>query len=193
MALACPECGFELKPAFFESSDFRNCQICGVEVSATPFPACFADSKTITAMELDRGEDETSCFHHDSKKAIADCTRCGKFLCALCAVEVGSDVLCPECLVSGEQKASDPRLERERTLYDSIALTIAILPAMTISLSILGAPAAMYVALRYWRRPSSLVRRFGWRKYAAVLIALAQLAFWAVAIGAAIMQPRVAR
>ena len=186
MAIACPECGFELREAFFESPDYRACQICGSEVSVLPFPACFIAPKSITAFDLIRADDEASCFHHDSKKAVHSCTRCGKFLCALCAAEVGADILCPECLVAGERPQSggrpdgrsDTRLERERVLYDSIALTAAIAPAFTISLTIFGAPAAIYLALRYWRRPTSIVRRFRWRRYAALLIALAEMAFW---------------
>jgi len=178
MAIACPECGFELREAFFESPDYRACQICGSEVSVLPFPVCFIAPGQITALDLARTDEEASCFHHDSKKAIHSCTRCGKFLCALCAAEVGADIFCPECLVAGEIHGSDQRLERERVLYDSIALTAAIAPAFTISLTIFGAPAAIYLALRYWRRPTSIVRRFRWRRYAAFLIALTEMAFW---------------
>src|ERR1017187_3535193 len=162
MAVTCPECGFELKPAFFESPEYRDCHICGTEISVLPFPACFVPPQKITAQDLRRGEQEACCFHHESKKAVHTCSRCGKFLCALCAAEFGSDVLCPECLVSGEQQGTDRRLERGRTLYDSIALTLAVAPALTISLSFFGAPAAIYFALRYCRKQDSIVRRFRW-------------------------------
>ena len=195
MAIACPECGFELREVFFESPDFRACQICGGEVSVLPFPACFIAPKPITALDLARADEEASCFHHDSKKAIHSCTRCGKFLCALCAAEIGADILCPECLVAGERSQSDgradARLERHRVLYDSIALTTAIAPAFTISLTIFGAPAAIYMALRYWRRPTGIVRRFRWRRYAALLIALAEVAFWIfIVVTAVTRRPR---
>jgi len=142
------------------------------------FPACFTEPSRISAADLKRGENEASCFHHESKKAVQVCTRCGKFLCALCASEFGNDVLCPECLVAGEVKRSDMRLERGRTLYDSIALTLAVAPAMTLTFSIFGAPAALYVALRYWKRPDSIVRRFRWRRWLAAFLGLAQIAFW---------------
>jgi hypothetical protein len=178
MALACPECGFDLKPAFLESPDYNNCAICGSELSVLPFPACFAAPAAITPMDLRLGEEEATCFHHESKKARHSCTRCGKFLCALCGVEVGRDVLCPECLLIGEKGGVDARFERERTLYDTLALALAVIPAMTFSLSIFGAPAAIYVALRYWRRPTSIVRRFRWRNYAALALGLTQVAFW---------------
>jgi hypothetical protein len=178
MAVVCPECGFDLTPAFFDSPDYGNCRICGSEISVLPFPACFTVPKRIIAQDLHRGEEENSCFHHESKKAVNACTFCGKFLCALCAAELGGDVLCPECLIAGERKGTDLRLERERTLYDSIALTLAVAPAFTLSLTIFGAPAAIYVAIRYWRRPTSIVRKFRWRNWAALGLGLAQVAFW---------------
>src|SRR3569832_2795901 len=136
MAVACPECGLELKPGFFESPEYRHCHACGTEISMLPFPASFAAPAKIHAHDLRRGENEASCFHHEAKKAVHVCSRCGKFLCALCSAEFGNDALCPECLVSGEQKRSDVRLERARTLYDSLALTLAVAPAITVSLTI---------------------------------------------------------
>lgn len=187
MPLACPECGFELRPAYFESPEYRDCQICGGELSVLPFPACFTPPVLISNAELQRSEEEASCFHHESKKAVTACTRCGKFLCALCAVELGSDILCPECLA---KPSKDTRLERERTLYDSIALTLAVAPAFTLSLTIIGAPAALFVALRFWKRPTSIVRRFTWRKYAAVILGLLELAFWVFLIIALVLAPK---
>jgi hypothetical protein len=183
MALTCPECGFELKPHYFESSDYRPCHVCGVEISLRAFPAIFAPPKLISAADLRREEDEASCFYHDSKRALEVCSQCGRFLCALCAAEFGGDVLCPGCIVSGEKgnqsgKSRMERLEKERTLYDSIALMLATLPVLTISLSILGAPTAIYVALRYWKAPSSIVRRNSFRKYLALAFGVAQLTGW---------------
>jgi hypothetical protein len=164
--------------------------VCGTEISLLPFPACFTAPGRITARDLQRDENEACCFHHESKKAVHVCTRCGKFLCALCAAEFGNDVLCPECLVAGEQKRTDSRLERGRTLYDSIALTLAVAPAFTISLTILGAPAAIYMALRYWKRPDSIVRRFRWRRWLAIALGVGEIAAWIFLIAAALVQRR---
>jgi hypothetical protein len=151
-----------------------------------PFPACFAPPAKITAVDLRRGENEACCFHHESKKAVHLCSRCGKFLCALCAAEFGHDVLCPECLVAGEQKHSDARLEQRRTLYDSIALTLALAPAFTISFTVFGAPAAVYMAVRYWKQQDSIVRRYRWRRWLALGLGLGEIVFWIFVIGLAV-------
>ena len=97
-------------------------------------------------------------------------------MCALCSAQIGEDVLCPACVVSGEKKSQ--RLERGRTLYDSLALMVAVLPALTVSFSIFGGPVAVYMALRYWKRPTSIVRRYQWRKWLALGLGLAETGGW---------------
>ncbi len=103
MPLVCPECGFELKPYFLESPEFRPCHVCGRETSVLPYPACFAAQQVITAADLRRDEEDAGCFYHESKKAVHSCSQCGRFLCALCAAQIGDDVLCPSCVVAGEK------------------------------------------------------------------------------------------
>jgi hypothetical protein len=179
MPLLCPECGFELKSAFLESTEFRACHVCGFETSALPYPACFAPAAVITAADLQRDEEDASCFYHEAKKAVHSCSQCGRFLCALCSAQIGDDILCPNCIVSGEKgKSPEARLERERKLQDSLALMVAVLPALTISFSIIGGPIATYLAIRYWKRPSSIVRRYAWRKWLALALGLAETGGW---------------
>jgi hypothetical protein len=198
MAVSCPECGFELKPVFFESAEFHSCNVCGKDVSLRTFPAMYRPPELISAAELARGEEEASCFYHDSKKAVQTCSSCGRFICALCAAEFGGEVLCPGCVVATEQQIATTKnrpgkLERERTLYDSLALLMATWPALTISFSIFGAPAAVYLAIRYWKRPSSIVRRFGYRKHLALILGLAQIGFWIAFLIIGITAQRAAR
>ena len=187
MALTCPECDFDLKPHFFESSDYHTCHMCAQDISLRPFPACFKPPPLISQADLSLEDDDAACFYHDSKRASQTCSQCGRFLCALCAAEFGGDILCPGCIVSGQKKSTMERLERERTLYDSIALMLATWPMLTISLSIFGGPAAIYVAIRYWKRPTSIVRRSGYRKYLAIALGLIQIAFWVFLVGAALI------
>lgn len=181
MPLICPECSFELKPYFLESPEYRPCHICGHELSVKPYPALFRAAPVITQAELRREEDDAACYYHESKRAAHACTQCGKFVCALCAAQIGDQTLCPSCLVSGEKKA-EGRLERERTLFDSLALMVAVLPIFTIWFTFIGGPTAVYLAIRYWRRPTSIVRRYQWRKWLALGLGLAQVVAWIWAI-----------
>ena len=133
-------------------------------------------------------EGEASCYEHRSKRAVALCSHCGRFLCGLCEVEVGGSVWCPECLGASGSRPKLAALETSRTLYDSIALTLATWPLFIFFYaSVFTAPAALYVAIRYWNAPSSLVPRKRWRQIAAILIAGAQLFLFAAAIVALVI------
>ena len=123
-------------------------------------------------------EGEASCFYHPEKKAVLPCDSCGRFLCALCDLELHGQHICPACLKAGKQKGKIKQLENRRTLYDSIALAVALYPMILVWPSILGAPIALYIAIRYWNAPSSAVPRGKWRAILAIVLALLQIAGW---------------
>jgi hypothetical protein len=121
-------------------------------------------------------EGEASCYYHAQKKAILPCNRCGRFLCALCDFELNGEHLCPSCLESGKQKGQLERLQRDRVLYDDIALALAVWPMILMcGLSFITAPAALFVAIRHWHAPNSIVRRGKTRYVVAIVLAVLQL------------------
>lgn len=145
------------------------------------FPAAFRVSgRTPAGATLSEGE--SSCFYHSHKRAVAPCDQCGRFLCSLCRVDFGERVLCPQCIHSGSRKGSFTLVESYRRLYDSIALAVAVLPGFLIWPTIVTAPIAIYLSIRYWNRPLSLVPRSRWRFVLAIVVALAQIGAW-VALG----------
>jgi hypothetical protein len=75
----------------------------------------------------------------------------------------------------------DNPLDNRRTLYDSIALGLATLPLIPplIYFSFLTAPAALFVAIRFWRSPSSLTPRTKIRLWLAVVFAALEIVGWA--------------
>ena len=77
---------------------------------------------------------EASCFYHPAKKAVLPCESCGRFLCAVCDVEMNGQHLCPACLASGKKKGRLKQLENRRTLYDSLALGRRRLPDADLAL-----------------------------------------------------------
>ena len=71
-------------------------------------------------------------------------------------------------------------------MCDTIALALATFPALLIWPAIIGAPAALYVVIRRWRAPLSILPRTRIRFYLAALFALAELVgigllIWAIA------------
>ena len=130
-------------------------------------------------------ETESSCFYHPQKKAVLPCEGCGRFLCALCDCEFNGQHLCPTCLETGRTKGKIKSLENRRTLYDTIALSLAILPIGLIVfwfLTIITAPMALFMAIRYWNAPRSIVHRTKIRYVLAMIFATLQIAGWGIGI-----------
>ncbi len=183
MPVLCPNCNNGLPSSLLRTESVSTvCSACSADLTVEVFPALFR-----TAAKVDVGtlaEDEAGCYEHPNKRAVALCNSCGRFLCGLCEVEVGGNTWCPECLgTDSSLRPKLPALETHRTLYDSMALALATWPVFIFFYAcVFTAPAALYVAVRYWKAPSSLVPRNKWRFVAAILIALTQLGLMAAGI-----------
>ena len=140
------------------------------------------------------GGDESLCFFHPGSAAEKACDHCGRFLCAICATPWLGGLLCPECITTavakGKESFADPKqdegadsLPTRRVLYDTLALQLALVPMLIIYFTLFTAPIALYIALRYWNRPRSLIPRTRVRAVFAILIASAQIIAW-VSLGA---------
>jgi hypothetical protein len=139
------------------------------------FPALYRAADTLSLAELLRTEGEASCYEHPSKKATAECMACGRFICALCEVHLGSQSFCPACIHNPKAQAR-PALDTQRTLYDSIALWLATVPMLLFYFVVITGPMAIALSIYGWRKPLSLIRRSRWRFVLAILIAALQLA-----------------
>lgn len=86
--------------------------------------------------------------------------------------------MCASCLESGRKKHKIKNLENHRTLYDSIALALAIVPLIVWFCTIITAPLAVFFAIRYWKAPSSILGRTKIRMIAVLLLAGLQITGW---------------
>jgi hypothetical protein len=154
------------------------CPACGTELHVDVYPALLRKDAPPRSGERLLVEDEASCFYHPTKKAAVPCALCGRFLCSLCDVEFDGRHLCPSCLESGKKKQRIANLDNYRVLYDNIALALAVFPMLLWPFTFVTAPVAMFVTLRYWRAPSSLVPRTKIRFVLASLLAGLQVAGW---------------
>jgi hypothetical protein len=180
--LACPRCDGALPEPFFNAPDLQPCPACRTPVQLRLFPAFFQAPAPGSAGETLLVTGESSCFYHVAKRAVVACENCGRFLCALCDVDLNGEHLCPACLESGMRKGRLEQLENRRMLYDSLALTLATAPLLLFYFTILTAPATVYVVLRYWKEPRSRVAPSRWRLVLALIIALLEIAGWAVVV-----------
>lgn len=160
----CPVCKQPLPRESFNVGTLGKCPACLQAVWIEAFPGLGREPARGRAAELRVNGDEAHCFYHESKKASAVCEACGRFLCALCDCTVGAKSYCPGCIDKSRSAGPIQELETSRTLYGRIAFILAILP-----LYITGI-AAVYVALRYWKAPESIVRPHRWMFPAALVL-----------------------
>ena len=90
------------------------------------FPAMFHPVGNNSTGEKITSAEEAACFYHPQKRASVPCDSCGRFLCALCDVELNGQHICPNCLQSGKKKGRLKNLENERVLHDHIALMLSV-------------------------------------------------------------------
>ena len=181
-AVECPNCRAPLGEELINQPALEPCPRCGVQVQAEAFPALFRDLAPGRDAETLLFDTEASCFYHPQKKAVLPCEACGRFLCALCDCELQGQHFCPVCLETGKKKRRIQRLENERTLYDSIALSLAVYPLLIFYFTIFTAPLALFIALRYWNAPRSIIHRTRLRLVAAIVMASLEIAGWGVGI-----------
>ena len=185
LLIECPKCRAALLEGVFNRPDLTPCRSCGTPVQIEVFPAFFRKIAPGQNAQAVLVEGESSCFFHPQKKAVRPCDSCGRFLCALCDCELNGQHYCPGCLETGKSKGKIKSLENQRTRYDTIALGLAVLPIVflfTIYFTIFTAPMALFVAIRYWKAPQSIVQRHRIRMILAIVVALLELGGWAVVI-----------
>jgi hypothetical protein len=176
--LACPNCRAWLLDGVFNQQALTPCPSCGVPIQIEAFPALFRKIATGESAQPVMLEGESSCFFHPEKKAVVPCAGCGRFLCALCDCQLGNDHFCPACLEAGKSRGKIKNLENERTRYDSIALGLTLFPLLIFYFTLITAPMALFVAIRYWKAPRSIVHRTSFRFVLAIIIALLEIGGW---------------
>jgi hypothetical protein len=161
----------------FNSGETFACRSCHSQLRVDTFPALDRGlGPTISQPIL--GSDEAGCFYHAQKAATVPCDGCGRFLCPLCAFDMGQETLCPSCIHSGIQKRTNPKLESRRNLPDAIALGIAVIPAVMVFPTLVTAPVAIGYSIYHWRSPLNLMGRSKVRFVAAILISAAEIGWW---------------
>jgi hypothetical protein len=179
--LQCPKCKTTLTETFV-GAEFARCVGCASPLQVEVFPAMFRRHTPGRDGEAVVLETEASCFYHPQKKAVLPCEGCGRFLCALCDCELHGQHFCPACLETGKKKGKIKRLENERVLYDDLALSLAVLPLLIFYFTLVTAPIALYIAIRYWNSPRSIVRHTHWRFVVAIIFATLEMAGWGIGI-----------
>jgi hypothetical protein len=180
---ACTKCWTPLSADFLNIEEYRACPNCAAMVRVEVFPAYFREAAKGSAGEALLADTEASCFYHPQKRAAVVCSECGRFLCSLCDLELEGRHYCASCLETAKEKNKIASLQNKRQLYDTTALTLAIVGIIP-WIGFVTAPAALYLAIKHFNTPSSIVRKHPKMRYvAAIVIASLLILGWIVMLG----------
>lgn len=176
--LSCPKCHGALHPPAGEGRGISVCPRCRTRAEFEVFPALFAGPRLGRPGEALVDASEASCFFHAEKRAAVACESCGRFLCALCDLEMEGRHICPTCLAAGRKKGALKNLDQFRVMWPGVALLLTIvLPLVFYPFTPLFAIGALVVVAVGMRQPGSITgRRKILLSTLAVLFAVAELA-----------------
>jgi hypothetical protein len=180
--IRCPECKTPVRDSELNRHRPYRCSGCDSGLEVEVFPAYFRKTAPGQQAELIFVEGETACFYHAGKKAVIPCQACGRFLCGLCDCDLNGEHFCPLCLETGKEKGRILSIENSRVRYDMMALLLATLPLLIFYFTFLTAPAALFVAIRYWNTPRSLIQTSRVRLVVAIVLATMQTVGWGIGI-----------
>ena len=162
-AVLCPHCSADI-PA---DSGWQSCPYCNKWLQIRVWPVVHQNSNAAPALS-----DQATCFFHPDKAFKACCQRCGRFVCALCDLQLGAEHVCPTCFERGRadsgMEASKAEWRYRDVLYDSIALTVGWGWILFWPVIVAALPAVIFLHVKYRKAPRSyLIPRSGWRFWAA--------------------------
>jgi hypothetical protein len=163
-AVPCPNCAADVVPV---ENGWQTCPYCEKRLEIRIWPIVRHNSNAATAIS-----DQATCFFHPDKAFQACCQRCGRFVCALCDLQLGAEHVCPACFERGRAasgaEAGKAEWRYRDVLYDSIALTVGWSWILFWPLIVAAIPTVIVLHVKYRKAPRSyLIARSGWRFWAA--------------------------
>jgi hypothetical protein len=178
-AISCPSCLSPLPASACNTPRLISCVHCGDQVQATVFPAYFREVKKGRTAET-LVESVASCFYHENKKAVIPCDDCGRFLCALCDLEIHGRHVCPRCLETADTRGGGTQFTNRRVVHDQAALTLSLVSVLLGPVVLLTGPLVLVLGVLAFLRPGSIVGRSPAKAVTGMLLAVAQMALWIV-------------
>ncbi len=164
--IACPGCNGDVAPLETETG-WQTCPFCEKRLQIRLWPAIRRNTNAAVAMA-----DQATCFFHPDKAFQACCQRCGRFVCALCDLQLGAEHVCPTCFERGRAdsglKGGKAEWRHRDVLYDSISLTLGWSWIIFWPIIVAAFPTAIVLHAKYRKAPRSyLIPRSGWRFWVA--------------------------
>lgn len=166
LVVPCPDCGADIAPAEI-NTEWQTCPYCDKLLEIRVWPVVRHNTNAATALS-----DQATCFFHPDKAFQACCRRCGRFVCALCDLQLGAEHVCPTCFERGRgssgSEAGKAEWRYRDVLYDSIAVTVGWGWILFWPSFVAALPAVIFLHVKYRKAPQSyLIARSGWRFWVA--------------------------
>ncbi len=176
----CLECNQRISAPADGSLLSLTCDNCGAGNGVANFPALAkARPPAPPALPGDApAEGDAVCFYSPNRRATTSCDHCGVLISDPWAAAWGRETVCLKCLEHLREEKKDERFISNRTLWDNIALILALVPFSFIFwwAAFITAPAALILAIRHWNTSRGMVPRGRFRLVATVLLSLLQIA-----------------
>ena len=109
------------------------------------------DSRAVSVAEGGPGG-STACAQHRGNAAVANCERCGVFMCALCRIDSDGLALCPGCFDRLSAEGQLPSARVSYRDYGRMSGTLAVLGIVLSFVAIVAGPAAVYYGIKGLRQ-----------------------------------------
>ena len=181
----CPNCSGDVVPLETQTG-WQSCPFCQKRLQIRFWRTVRQNTSAAAAMP-----DQATCFFHPDKAFQACCQRCGRFVCALCDLQLGAEHVCPTCFERGRVDSGLAGRKAEwrhrDVLYDSIAVAVGWAWIVVWPVFVAALPAAIFLHVKYRKAPRLyLIPRSGWRFW----VAYVGLAWLPLLIAASIFIPR---
>ena len=178
---ACPRCGAALDLTFLEPGE-QICPTCLDPYFATPFHPSEPRRPTIERLAEAGPGGAIPCGVHAGNAAMANCSRCGVFMCALCRIEIDGQEFCPSCF---DRLTSEGVLSSARTRfrdYQGLSLSLGVLGLLLCFFGVLTGPLTLYTVFRAVQQKRQMNEKGGMVSLiVAALLGLAQIG-WSIAM-----------
>ncbi len=176
--IKCPTCGHPFAAEHYNAAaEYIPCSMCAGKLRVYAFPALYRRAKQVAAALAAR-LDDAACYYHADKKAEQVCDACGRFLCGFCELPFGEETLCAPCLEQRRKEPGRHALKPRQMRYDKLAISLAVLPLLYFPLTVLTAPATLFVVLRYWKKDLEFSPGRKSRMVLAFVIGLLEIIGW---------------
>jgi hypothetical protein len=147
---ACPQCGAPLLLATIAAGP-QHCVACLRPFEATPLAPVETPVAVVGLAEAGP-EGAVPCAQHAGNAAIANCARCGVFMCGLCRVQIDGQELCPACFDRLAAEGALPSARGHLRNYRGIAVLIGLGGCWFYFLGLLTGPVTIYFAVQAQRQ-----------------------------------------